>query len=344
MRAYSLAGSCALLIGLVAIAPVHAQSVNQRVATLEEQVNQLQDRLKKFIDLVHVQNTALTQLTALVSSQGQAIGQLQQQNTALQATLGCMSKSGNDVFFTGCNVHVRSGSGATDGELNGLGNLVIGYNEDAVSLGAEQSSAREGSHNLIVGPGHSYTSYGGLVAGRLNSVHGSNSSVTGGGNNIAFGFATSISGGRDNRTNGGYTHVAGGASNAAFMGVSSILGGEGNQTSGAYSTISGGLQNRTDGFSQHTSITGGSNNYTHGMVSSITGGSNNITYAGFSSISGGTGNTTGDWGCMHCFAHSTVTGGSGNRAAGTASSVSGGLNRTSPDAYDWAGGGLLEDQ
>src|SRR4029079_7707896 len=33
----------------------------------------------------------------------------------------------NSIIFTGANLYVQSGSGATDGWVNGLGNLVIGY-------------------------------------------------------------------------------------------------------------------------------------------------------------------------------------------------------------------------
>jgi hypothetical protein len=59
---------------------------------------------------VQTLNTAITQLTAVVNSQNALITQLQQQNQNLQATLGCMSKTGDDVYFTGCNVHIVSGS------------------------------------------------------------------------------------------------------------------------------------------------------------------------------------------------------------------------------------------
>ena len=43
--------------------------------------------------------------------------------------LPCASQVGSEVYFTGCNVNVRSGSGHTQAPPNGLGNLVVGYNE-----------------------------------------------------------------------------------------------------------------------------------------------------------------------------------------------------------------------
>ena len=37
--------------------------------------------------------------------------------------------NGPHIIFDGVNVHVRSGSGATDASVNGPGNLLVGYNE-----------------------------------------------------------------------------------------------------------------------------------------------------------------------------------------------------------------------
>src|SRR5262245_38588527 len=107
--------------------PVQAQGgIPAQVTALQEQVRAL--------------NTAISQLTAVVNSQNGLITGLQQQNQELQAKLGCMSKTDNDVYFTGCNVHIVSGSGSTEGAVNGLGNLIIGYNEDASGLGSSEPS------------------------------------------------------------------------------------------------------------------------------------------------------------------------------------------------------------
>jgi hypothetical protein len=120
------------------------------------------------------------------------------------------------VIFEGANVHVRSGSGATDdgGTPTGLGNLVIGYDE-APQIPRLPSPDRAGSHNLIVGPGHEYTSYGGLVAGTENAVSGAGASVTGGIFNLASGVAASISGGFNNEASDDDASVSGGASRIA---------------------------------------------------------------------------------------------------------------------------------
>ncbi|MGH7288214.1 MAG: hypothetical protein ACREI8_09390, partial [Myxococcota bacterium] len=62
----------------------------------------------------------------------------------------------------GVNVQVVSGSGATEGLVNGLGNLIVGYNEDVAQntciprVGCVNPPAiRTGSHNLVIGAEHS---------------------------------------------------------------------------------------------------------------------------------------------------------------------------------------------
>jgi hypothetical protein len=109
---------------------------------------------------------------------------------ALEALLAGVSRSENDIIIEGANLHVRSGSGATDGPVNGLGNLIVGYNEPRGD-GADRS----GSHNLVVGSQHNYSAYGGLVAGFHNAVSGAFASVTGGQNNIAAGAGATAGGG-----------------------------------------------------------------------------------------------------------------------------------------------------
>jgi len=115
-------------------------------------------------------------------------------------------RSGPHVLLTGVNLHVRSGSGFTDdeGQLRELGNVIVGYNERRRGVCSSTGSgltivqrcaadeecrggdcvfgenARQGSHNLVIGPEHFYPSFGGLVAGRENTVEGEHSSVVGG--------------------------------------------------------------------------------------------------------------------------------------------------------------------
>jgi len=205
------------LLATVGLSSVHADQggIPAQVAALQQAVQMLQQQ-------VRAQNTAITQLTAVVNSQSQLIGQLQQQNQALQATLGCMSKTGNDVYFTGCNVHVVNGTGNTTESVNGLGNLIVGYNEDAGFSGFP-SSVRTGSHNLVLGVGNSYSSSGGIVGGNLNTISAAFATVIGGLQNTASGQYSVVMGGQANNASGNITSISGGSSNSTTELGTSII-------------------------------------------------------------------------------------------------------------------------
>ena len=81
------------------------------------------------------------------------------------------------------------------------GNLIIGYDE------GDDKDMKTGSHNIVVGRDHSYTSYGGLVVGYNNSIIGQYSSVTGGHSNSAEARTASVSGGRYNTAADYYSWV-----------------------------------------------------------------------------------------------------------------------------------------
>ena len=110
---------------------------------------------------------------------------------------------GPHVIFRGANVHVQSGAGTTDeidpltgvirvGGQTGLGNFIVGYNE------RQATEARNGSHNLVVGPLHTFTSTGGTVFGRSNWILGQHATVLGGVDNRSRAFGASILGGNGN--------------------------------------------------------------------------------------------------------------------------------------------------
>jgi hypothetical protein len=214
------------------------------------------------------------------------------------SALTCLRREGDDVIFEGCNVHVRSGAGATDAAVNGLGNLVVGYNE------AEGDEVRTGSHNLVVGRLHTYSSHGGFVAGENNIVTGPGASVSGGQSNTARGARASVSGGRGNEASGTWSSVSGGEDNVTIGTWSSVSGGQNNTASAAWSSVSGGQTNGASGT--------------------------------FASVSGGAGNTASG-------SFASVSGGGGNGASGNAASVSGGANREAVGAFDWRAGNFFSD-
>ena len=138
--------------------------------------------------------------------------------------------------ISGLNVQVVNGSGKTYGTTNGLGNLIVGYNE----LGNPNGDDRTGSHNIVTGQENSFSSYGGLVAGQGNTVSDAWSSVSGGRQNTASGIWSSVSGGAGNTASGADASISGGTVNTASGIGSSVSGGFDNTASGYWSSVSGG--------------------------------------------------------------------------------------------------------
>jgi hypothetical protein len=93
------------------------------------------------------------------------------------------------VQFSGCNVQIVNGENKT-ATANGAGNLVIGYDE--------RPREQTGSHNLILGEEQKFTSYGGVDAGRANTIGAPFASVGGGHENKSEGEYASVSGGEQN--------------------------------------------------------------------------------------------------------------------------------------------------
>jgi hypothetical protein len=104
-------------------------------------------------------------VTGQIAELQRLVEDLRARVTVLEGKLAYVSVSGRDMVISGANLYVNSGGGATDAPVNGLGNVVIGYNE---LRGA--GDGRGGSHNLVVGRGNNYVSYGGLVVGLEGSA------------------------------------------------------------------------------------------------------------------------------------------------------------------------------
>jgi hypothetical protein len=139
------------------------------------------------------------------------------------------------VRFSGINVQIVNGTGSTDGAVNGLGNLVIGYQEVRNTVpgpGCDNSSMpdfcendRTGSHNLAIGKWHNYRQNAGLLAGSRNSTF-ANFSAALGLENSAEAIATTITGGLRNRAIGITSSVSGGTRNVSDGATSTVSGGE----------------------------------------------------------------------------------------------------------------------
>ena len=168
----------------------------------------------------------------------------------------------DQVEFEGCNVFVKDGQAdnETGGPTNGRGNLIVGY--------ADLTGA--GSHNMSVGTGHTFSSYGGLVSGYANTVSEKFASVTGGKRNEAAGYYASISGGHYNRAGGDSASVSGGQDNLAAGYAASVGGGYYNEAAGPYSSVVAGYNNTASG--SYAAVLGGRYNTASGTRSVVLGG------------------------------------------------------------------------
>jgi hypothetical protein len=260
------------------IAALRAQvtSLQIIVSTLQSQVHSLQDN-----------NTTLqTHLAVIQSNHALLLGPFVSVDPNPQ--IGVI---GPNIIFTGANIHIVSGSGRTDdnGNCTGLGNLIIGYDEDPAMapLGMQPPLLgpldRAGSHNLVLGPFNQFskTAFGGLVAGEaniisnavatvtggnLNAATGPEAAVTGGQANIASGWAASVSGGDDNTASGLFASVSGGLINTASGGYATVSGGELNISSAGESSVLGGVQNTANFFQ---SVVIGGHEVTNNNIASI---------------------------------------------------------------------------
>ena len=319
------ASSLALPNTFKANTPAKAAEVNANFSAVKTSVNDNQSQIAALIKKIA---TLQTQLSSVASNSVMDLGPY--------LTVDTTDPSVPVVRLSGVNLQVVNGLGHTDSK-NGLGNIIIGYDEADTSstlrctIGTDSKGSisdatacanaggtwsstgfKTGSHDLIVGAGNNYSSWGAVVVGYQNTSNNAFASVTGGMNNMASGPSSSISGGVANTASGALSSVSGGFANTANGDYSSVSGGNTNWAAGDYSSVSGGIENETNG--QYSSVSGGSSNGAMGQYSSIGGGVGNQAYGNASSVSGGKGNrANGDT--------SSILGGSHQAATGSTSTI-----------------------
>jgi hypothetical protein len=232
----------------------------------------------------------------------------------------------NEVTITGANLRIINGLGSTE-TTNGLGNLIVGYNElrqenpDCPRVFVTCTDTRAGSHNVVVGKEHNFTSFGGVVVGLHNETTGDFSAVSGGAGNTANGTWSAISGGTNNTTPGFASTVSAGLRNTA---------------SGDRSVVSGGADNTASG--PNSAVGAGRGNTANGVIAVVSGGEDNTASGIGSAVSGGQFNTAGGSTIGFFVGHSTVSGGENNTATGDFSTVSGGASVVQTVRNGWAAG------
>jgi hypothetical protein len=235
-------GVLASLTPVPALADEEEGGVRKEIAALKKQVAALQSQVQ----------TLQTQLAAVQSNKALELGPFVSVDPNRKNGV-----IGPHITFTGANIHIESGSGATDdhlstgGSLTGRGNLIIGYDEDPAALGSPLNPGdRGGSHNLVIGRWNRFGqfAFGGLVAGEANSIMFEAASVSGGQFNSAYYIADSVSGGQANDAIGENCSVSGGQYNVSGSYASSVIGGVTNTASGGSATVCGGGGNTAGGY------------------------------------------------------------------------------------------------
>jgi hypothetical protein len=256
--------------------------LSERLERLEQQMHTANHRLRWWqglacgVVVLAVLTWALPAVIAQeeVSKKGEK--GVAQRVAALEQLLKPFSRKGNDVFITGANLHLVNGLGSTacgdpadpiPGCPNGLGNLIVGYNEPRRESDFE--NIRTGSHNVVVGRSHNFSRFGGLVVGDFNTISGDFASVSGGLENTASFLFSSVSGGQQNTASGERSWVSGGFGNTASGAFASVSGGYFTTASGAYASVSGGSNNTASG--QFASVSGGHNRTADGQFDWVAG-------------------------------------------------------------------------
>lgn len=242
------------------------------------------------------------------------------------------------VQFSGINVQIVSGAGATNAAVNGKGNLVLGYDESP--------GAQTGSHDLVLGMHQTYTSFADVVGGYGSNVSGTYSaafgeankakgtaSLVGGDDNTASAIGSTAIGGFDNTVTSGYGSVTGGCSNLVGTGtLSQSSNCSASKFADDFATISGGTANIARAID--ASVLGGFSNAAGGASAAVSGGTDNVASGVASSVSGGnTGQAEGDSASLSGGFDNIVT-----SAALDASILGGQLNEVQSDFASIAGG------
>ena len=231
---------------------------------------------------------------------------------------------GGDLVFEGTNLVIRNGTSRTD-EANGKGNIVIGYAE------MDEDEERTGSHNLVIGPRHSYTGTAGIVAGSNNAISGTGSSVLSGRANMATGDHAVVIAGQTNIASGPNSVVVAGYVNESAGQDSVVVSGSANTSSALYAAVVSGENNDATGVS--SAVLAGEQNDSAELASAIIAGRLNMASGRNSAIVSGRENTTS-------FATSAILAGWLNRTGGEYASVVAGYDNDADGVYSTVAGGF----
>jgi hypothetical protein len=154
------------------------KATNDEMKQHFEQMMQINQFLVDHVPFIEPQLKTLLQAKPTTSSQPTSKSSVTQTEfEQFKKRLACVdsASSQDNLIFSGCNLHLQNGLNSTNSK-NGKGNLILGYNEGGATL----QTNRTGSHNIVVGPTHQYTSVGSIISGEANFVSGKYSGCIGG--------------------------------------------------------------------------------------------------------------------------------------------------------------------
>ncbi len=133
-------------------------SIEQRLNALEKEVADNKRKLRTTWAVAVI--GILTAFTlgynreAVAQGYGVTLAQLATRMTAVETktqffTTNGSAASGGNLYVVNANLHIRDGSGDTEGVVNGRGNLIIGYNEAGGTFGDERTGGATTSWSAL---------------------------------------------------------------------------------------------------------------------------------------------------------------------------------------------------
>jgi len=243
--------------------------------------------------------SAITAVSAPAPAQFTARHELLLSYFDLSMETDCNGGQYPTITIDGANLRIVNGLGSTE-STNGLGNLILGYNEDTGAL-----ECRGGSHNIVAGTDNGYEGFAGVVRGRDNFVDGGYSLIMTGTDNEIVGDASAIVSGWDQDVTGD---------------SGAILGGVGNQIadeSVADGVIAENFNTIVGGYNSRIGVLGSTSNI---IRSTIVGGNTNIITGNDTNVVSSTVVIGGEFNIasttLNDNNNSVIVGGTGNQSRG----------------------------
>ena len=224
-------------------------SLTSRVAVNETSISANSNEIGVNSTQIASNSSTMASNSSDIDANASSIGSLQTDVSDLDADLEdvlelfdyvTVDTSSDAIYFDAVNVYITSGGGNTNGSVNGLGNLIIGYGE------WDSTTDVSGSHNLVMGVDNGFSGYSGLVNGYENDISGDYATVLSGSGNEATGQYAVVVTGRNNAADGSYGGILTGQFGDASGAYAAVVSGYAGTSSATYATVITGSSNTAD--------------------------------------------------------------------------------------------------